>query len=339
MTDSIEATLMPLSEVVRSCDPSGLDACGLRSATAGVRGLQRSVEALLLRIAARSNELAAVGAGSGARELLLGTGQVSARQARAETARAEVAAVLPEASAAVGEGRIGFEHLDVIAAGTRGLGEAERAAVVEQEALIVDAAASQPVDVFNSWFKRRINVIRQDWGRQEVEDQRAAAEFRHWRTPDGMGHFHGKLDGQRFDTFVNAVDRHMHSLAKHSAGSAEVADGLVGERRLDANLAATALVELVSAGNGRHGRAEIKLVVDAETLLGGPHEHTVSETSAGTPVPPVTVDRYACSADIQRVAVNPDNVEINVGRKHRTATEAQWTALVAFVCDVWLVRM
>ncbi len=155
-----------------------------------------------------------------------------------------------------------------------------------------------------------------------------------------MGHFRGQLDPARFDAFVGAVDRHMHALAKHSADSPEAANGLSATRKLDANLAATALAELVSGGNGRHGRAEIKLVIDADTLMSGPHEHTVSETSAGTPVPPETVDRFACTADIQRVAISPENVEINVGRKYRTATRDQWSALVAlystcgwFGCD------
>lgn len=329
VTDSIEVTLTPLNDAIRLCDPSGLDACGLRSAAAAVRELQRSVEALLLRVARRSNELAAEGAGSGARELMVGTGQVSARRARSDATRAEVTAALPEVLVAVDEGRIGSEHVDVIATATRGLDEVQQAAVAEQETLIVDAAASQPVDVFNTWLKRRINVIREDWGRQEGEEQRAASEFRHWRGHDGMGHFRGKLDPQRFDTLVNAIDRHVRSIANHSADSVEVANGLAQKRQLDANLTAEALVELVSGGNGRHGRAEIKLVVDAHTLLGGAHEHTVSETSSGTPVPPETVDRYACAADIQRVAINPDTMEINVGRKYRTATDAQWSALVA----------
>ena len=340
MADSIDEVLAPLNDVVGSCDPSALDTVALRAAAARARELQRAVDALLMRIARRSDELAARGDGPDACEVMLGTGEVSARQARTDAARSVVAATLPEVSDAAEAGRIGGEHLDVIAIGSRGLDEAEQAAIVEQAGLIAAAAASQPVDVFNKWFRQRVNVIRQDHGRQQTADQRAEASFRHWRGRDGMGHFRGTLDPQRFDTLTAAIDRHMRAMANQANTSAEVADGVAPGVCLDDNLAAAALVELVSGGNGRHGRAEIKLVVDAATMLAGSHEHTIAETSVGTPVPPETIDRYACAADIQRVVVDQETLETNVGRKYRTATEAQWSALVTlysqcgwFGCD------
>ena len=50
--------------------------------------------------------------------------------------------------------------------------------------------------------------------------------------------------------------------------------------------------------------AEVTVLIDAATFADGSHEHTVSETFDGQPVPPESVRRIACDAVIMPIVVD-----------------------------------
>ncbi len=77
------------------------------------------------------------------------------------------------------------------------------------------------------------------------------------------------------------------------------------------------------------GKADITAIVDADTLANGFTDHTVAETAYGAPVPPSTLRRLCCGAVFQAIVVDPFTGELNVGRRYRTATQAQRTVLRA----------
>jgi len=94
------------------------------------------------------------------------------------------------------------------------------------------------------------------------------------------------------------------------------------------NLAAEAAFQLLTGkAKGSLGLPHINVVVDYNTLRFGPHEHSTRETGAGNPLPPESIARLACDAVLQRVVVNERGIPIDVGRKSRTATDAQWHSL------------
>lgn len=302
---------------LRALDHGSLDATGLRHVMAEARSTERLLAAVVVELGRRAREMAEVGQAGDPTEPLLDQGQVSASRARTEARRADVAAALPELGEALAEGAVGPEHLDAVARASRGLDPSEQIALHQRERDLLAAARRMPVDAFNRHLRRQVDQIRNDHGLERALDQRARSTFRAWTGTDGMGHFSGDLDLERFAVLTGAIDRQMASLASSS-------DGDVSK---DGNLAATALMDLVAHGNGRQGRAHITLVADEETARSGPHEKSVCQTGDGVDLPPHTLDRFACDAVIRRVVLDHDGVPVDVGRRYRTATDAQWHAL------------
>ena len=96
------------------------------------------------------------------------------------------------------------------------------------------------------------------------------------------------------------------------------------------NLAAQAAFELLTGRSGRPGGLpHIGVIVDWETFSNGDHAHSVRETTAGHPVSPDAVSRLACNAVVQPVVLDDQGVPLRVGRRRRTATDAQWLAVRA----------
>jgi hypothetical protein len=321
----VEAQLRQAGELIAGCVSDGLSIDDLPGAVDAARLVQRQVEAFLLGIAHRADELADSRGGPPANETLLGTGEVSARQARREAGRSGVARLLPQLGSALDVGRVGASHLDVVGRALRRLDHDEQEALVARQDELVDAAARLPVDSFQRYVQRVVDSIRGDRGAGTLEEQRERSELRSWVDKNGMGHVHLLVDPERHETVAQAVQREMRAMVAAAAASDETL-------ALDANLAAAALVELVQQGNGRFGRPHLIIVTnpaagDAETL-------------DGTPLPPAVVAEHRCDAVTREVTLDGAGVPLRVGRERRTATGGQWAALQAlyrtcawFGCD------
>jgi Domain of unknown function (DUF222) len=93
---------------------------------------------------------------------------------------------------------------------------------------------------------------------------------------------------------------------------------------------ADALVGLITGARRVARRTpHVVMLIDEQTMGGEVHERTVCETGAGQPVPPATVRRVACDADVIPVVVDSHGVVLNMGRTQRTATPEQRSALRA----------
>lgn len=260
---------------------------------------------------------AAESRGRGAHGTLLGDGhQVRGRDARLEVGRACTAAALSKVGAAVEQGRIGGVQVDAIARVATGL------SVDEQHLLnsdaVIEAAATQPADVFAKHVRRLADQIKGDEGLGETKRRQAQSSWKHWFDEGtGMGHVHGEFDPERYEAIIGSVERELTRLANR------------GDVSKDHRLAADAVFALLtgqSTGEGS-GRPHINLVVDWETFIRRPHEESVRETAGGHPLPPESISRLACDAVLQRVVLDPKGVPVDVGRRHRTATDAQWQAV------------
>jgi hypothetical protein len=79
----------------------------------------------------------------------------------------------------------------------------------------------------------------------------------------------------------------------------------------------------------RPARAEVIVHIDLHTLRTGLHGNSVCRTSYGADLPPDTIRRLACEADIIPVVLDGRSVPLDVGRAKRLATVHQRRALEA----------
>ncbi len=96
-------------------------------------------------------------------------------------------------------------------------------------------------------------------------------------------------------------------------------------------LKADAFMAIVTATPTVGGRrpAELLVLIDLETLRNELHESGVCETYDGQPLPPATVRRLACDADIIPIVLDGDGRVVDVGRAKRLASADQRRALRA----------
>jgi hypothetical protein len=313
----VTTTLALLPGEVAGLAVGGLSADGVVGLLATVRDAQRALDGLVVRLGLRADALAAHGEGGDAREVL--TRAVRGSTARRETGRVQAAAQWPKVGEALARGAIGGDHVDSLARRLSGLSDDQRA-TVDVDGL-VEQGCRLPADTFDTVVKRAVDDARGDGGLGDAEQRRAASEFRHWYdNSDGMGRFRGALDPERYEGFVAAIDAHMNTIAaQHSDPVSK-----------DANLAARALHELITGNrNGGRPAPSAGFVIDYQTLAGGRHPDTVSETVEGRGLPVESVARLLCDAVLRRIVLDDRGVPIDVGRRYRTATDAQWAATKA----------
>ncbi len=307
---------------VVALDVASSDAAELERLIEAVRSTQAALDAALVRIGLRADALAGGGSGAPAGEALAGRGQVRAGTARREAARAALARRSPALRRVLTGGELGPDHLDSLA---RRLGRLDDATLDRLDAGAIAADARRlPADTFDASLRRAIEAATEDGGRAEGQAARAASELRHWfdrRT--GLGHLTATLDPERYEAVVTAIDQHTTTLAAAGSG-----DGQPVPK--NANLAAGALVELVCSSGARQAHLpHVTVVVDEETLRHGRHPGSIAETGDGQDLADVAIARLCCDAVLRRVVLDGSGRPIDVGRRHRTATSAQWAALRA----------
>ncbi len=279
------------------------------------------------------------GAGSGGAEDALWDPSVSARQARVEVRRAEIAHRFPGFGAAVARGSVSVEHLDVLFWAVEPLNADVVGLLVGQSAVLVSQAERHPPRLFAKVLRALIDTLCSVAADELAAAQRAESEVVCGRSAAGRGHFRGGLDPERFNLLVNAVEAQATAMVRDAER-----DGVTLAR--SANLNVAALIDLVtrpdrsgdgSGGGGPGGgpgggggrRPLIHLLVDAKTIIDGRHEATVCETVDGDPLPLTVLGRYAYGAAIQAIGLGDDGLPLRVGRQYRSATAAQWAALTA----------
>ena len=323
-TEEFEHRAASFRSVVEGIDPIGLEAEAVDQLVATLRTVQSSIDGLLVRIGLRADALAAEGSGAPARDAFIGTGEVRGSTARREAARVALAARVPVVGSAMSSGRLGSDHLDAL---VRRLGRLDADQLERLDvAGLLESAHELPADTFDAALRRAVESTAQpDEAPDENEAARAESEVRWWfddRT--GRGHLFGQFDPERYEALTTALEQHMAVLAKAAAA------GPGGPVQMNANLAAEALIDLVCSSGGRGPHLpHITVVVDQATLELGRHGSTVAETGDGHVLSDLAIARLCCDAVLRRVVLDESGVPIDVGRRHRTATSAQWAALRA----------
>ncbi|MGB3735759.1 MAG: hypothetical protein WA964_12425, partial [Ilumatobacter sp.] len=262
----------------------------------------------------RAGQLEAAGQASSATDLLSRGTKTSRSSAEKTQRRGDALANTPGIEKQLGDGRISTEHADALASAAGKLDDEQRQALFDRDEELAGKAAGQTPSQFARTLARAVQEITADDGIERSEQQRKEATLSHGINADtGMGWIRADLhpdDYQKVETRLDAEIKAMKRIAEYEGLS-------YGQ------LASIALVGLVTGGRLKaQPPAVVSVMIDFETMVNGIHADTVSEYADGAPVPPETVRRHACNANIIPIVLGSDGMPLDVGRGARHATPA-----------------
>jgi hypothetical protein len=293
---------------VASTDPTTCGDAGLATLAADVHRLRCWLDSVDAAVVARRRELATAG------------GRRSFREADVVSERAAACEAMPEVHSALAAGSLSAGHADAIARACNRLATDERDELAAMAPELVAQAATTSVDTFARKVGDLARRLSRDEGLRHHEQLQSQRAVRRWRDGDGMCHTHISLDPEA-DARLSAV--------LDAAVAAERAKP--DDARSFDQLRADAFMTLVTAtpAPGARRPAELLVLIDLDTLRTGLHETSICETFDGQPLPPSTVRRLACEADIIPIVLDGDRRVVDVGRAKRLATTDQRRALRA----------
>ena len=237
--------------------------------------------------------------------------QASKREAKRDVETAVRLAELPATSEALGSGEIPVGHARLIA---RASGESPI-----DEGLLVQAANSEPFDEFAQTVKRHQQEVADD-GQALLDRQRSKRKARIFESADsGMFVLSGEFDqitGARIATALTAKERQLWHREDPKARCTP-------QQRM-----ADALAELICqpAGDGKSAGTDLLVIADFDVLK---RQLDNPRLADGSPIPIVELHRLALEANLLPSIFDTKAQDMWLGRRLRTATEAQRIALIA----------
>ena len=249
-----------------------------------------------------------------ARRVALEELQASKQQARREVETASQFSQVPETLDALGAGDIPAAHAKQIA-------KAASQGPVD-ETVLVEAARHQDFGTFSRTLRDHQHEQSGDDGKSLMAKQRERRDLSFFKSPDdGMFILNGRFDpvaGNRIEAALADEERRLRNDKSDKAA----ADQATFNQRL-----ADALENLVCADSGDRKPQGTTLVVTADW-------DSLNQKLAdarlldGTPLPLSEALRLGCNADILPAIFDTQGQELWVGRKYRSATDAQRAALI-----------
>jgi hypothetical protein len=233
---------------------------------------------------------------------------------------------LPKVAAALEDGRITAEHADAVA------DAAEKVSPREAEDELLGDDEIPPADIFTKRSREWSAKKTEDDGTATHERQRRNREGRHWiDKKSGMYMFLFGLDRESGDAAAKALSRREQQMWRADGGR----DGNPADMRTADQRMADAFVEFVTAagagesGGPTHPKHQVNAVFDVNGMANDDGRTLSSLITDGEPLPAAVLDRIACVAGITPMIFDGPGRPIWVGRDHRSATVAQWRALIA----------
>lgn len=236
--------------------------------------------------------------------------QTSGRLAKREVEESAQLTQLPATSAALEAGLIPPAHARLIA-------RAASQGPIDEE-LLTEAAQREGYDKFAKTVRRNQQEMSDDDGQSILDRQREKRTARAFMSREtGMFVLSGEFDpmtGARIETVLAAKERELWNAENPK------------ERRTPQQRMADALAELIlEPGKGKAKGTALMVVADYDVV----HQELINARLAdGTPIPIAELIRLACDADLLPGVFRAATQEMNLGRKRRTASDAQRAALV-----------
>src|SRR5262245_9890051 len=302
-------------------DPLCCDRDGLADLVAKSQRVRSWLDALDARIALRSRRLADQGACEAPGALLAGEGRRSAKDAEGAAERAGVCEQLPSFHDALATGEVSSGHVDAVARLSAGLDDTARSELSNVEAVLLEAAKTKPVEDFARACRDLTRILSGDEGVSRLERLKQQRRVRRWVDRQSrMCKTLLELDPESDGKVAAALD------AALAGERAKLQDATTTWEQVQAD----ALVGLITGARSLERRVpEVSVLIDLATLKAGLHDQSVCETADGNPLPPDTVRRLGCDADILPVVLGGEGEVLDVGREQRLATRAQRRALRA----------
>ena len=238
--------------------------------------------------------------------------QTSKRDAKRDVETATRLAELPATSGALNSGDIPVGHAQLIA---RAAGESPI-----DERLLVQAANNEPFDEFMQTVKLHQRDVAADDGQGLLDRQRKKRKARIFESSDsGMFVLTGEFDqiaGARIATALTAKERqlwHREDPNKRATPQQRMAD---------------ALAELISepSGDSRSVGTDLLVIADFDVLEQQLENPRLVD---GSPIPTGELHKMALEANLLPSIFDTKTQDMWLGRRVRTATEAQRIALIA----------
>lgn len=324
----------------------GLEAC-LRAVRA-VRSWLDAYEADVLAEAERRDAAREVGAVDTAGWMRSIAG-VSRREALGRARTATGLESLPEVTGALAEGRITHGHAQALTqiampadvdlgidpdldfpTAARRIAEAAR----NNQPELIRAAESMSVEEYRRFLRRWADVAAGDDGAERDLRQRKRRRVTTFDADDGMRGLRALLPADQFAIFENELRRLAEARwrAEHPD-----ADGVPATELSCPQRNADALVDMArrsrefgdNNGEPLGSHVDVMVLIDAETLQHGMHEHSRCEFDDTTPVSPVAARRLLCDADVLTAALNRPSLKLDLGYSRRAAGVSLRKALIA----------
>lgn len=270
-------------------------------------------------------------------ELAAGTKSSAAAATKARR-RSEAGEKVPELGDALANGDTTTGHVDLVAKALASLSPADQQRLATHGDDIRAKASQLDEPSFRRWLEALVRRVRTDDAVRRLERQKGMCRARWWTDHDGMVNLAARFDpesGARLQGLTrNAVEALFHG---------SMPDGAPLDPFERQNwLQALALIELLDhadlSGVARTSAPDITVLIDAQTLLHGEHEHSIIDLGPyGLPVE--TIRRWACLGEVTPVVVGADGTHLLLGRTTRLANREQRRALRAWYrtcacCDV-----
>jgi hypothetical protein len=239
--------------------------------------------------------------------------------------RGEVCARHVGLAAALGDGEISGGHVDAVARARGGLDATAQAVFDAAVDGLVDDAKVSTVEAFARRCNSAARRAAADGGTARQERLRRQRCISRWVDADtGMCITRIALDplgDAEMWTAINAAVRDAQADMDHENIEAPGWG----------QLAADVTVELITGARAVNRRVpEVSVHIDFDTLRDtATADGIVCELDDGTPLPPATVRRLCCDADLIPIVLGSDGVALDVGRANRLATCDQRRALAA----------
>ncbi len=236
--------------------------------------------------------------------------QTSRRDAQREVETADRLTKLAETSQALGDGEIPVGHARLIA---RAASEGPL-----DQTFLVEAAKQQGYDQFAKTMRRHQQEMSDDDGQSIHNRQQNNRTARAFTSRDtGMFVLSSEFDpttGAQIDTVLAAKERELWNAEDSNS------------RRTPQQRMADALAELIlEPQKGKAKGTALIVVADFDVIN---QELINARLADGTPIPMDELVRLACDADLLPGVFRAATQEMNLGRKRRTASDAQRAALI-----------
>lgn len=302
----------------------------LRSRLAEIKRLEASLAAEKVQIVARMDRMSRDERPTFVvpeHELVAHAG-LSCRDARSVIARSAIVDEVPVFGDLLAVGATTAAHVDAMKVGLRLTGS-DHDAFLTHVPDLAQAAQSMSIGEFSALVRTTAQHVSNDNGLTRFEQQKRSTFLKIWDDSDGMTQIRGAFDPVSGAVLRGAVERQLESM--FHAGDSSPVDLAPwvepNDHRRAKALVAVATQRATDGAAAREARAEVVVHIDLDTLRNGLHAQSNCHTQFSHDLPPETVRRMACEADIIPVVLDGRSVPIDVGRSRRLATVHQRRAL------------